>query len=96
MLKDRYPLYVANQPLFTSAEVPVVDKYSGFTATRVSLADRAIIEQAIAAASSAVRPMRELAPHRRKAVLVLGRECDSADANGNAASGLWQMMSSTA
>ena len=31
-----------------------------------------------------------------RAVLVLGRECDSADANGNAASRLWQMMSSTA
>lgn len=69
MLKDRYPLYLANRPVFTDDELPVFDKYSGVTATRVSIADPTAIEAAIAAASSAVTPMRKLSPHARKAVL---------------------------
>src|SRR4051812_35445967 len=69
MLKDRYPLYLANRPVFTADELPVVDKYSGATATRVALADRATIEASIAAAAAAVAPMRKLSPHARKAAL---------------------------
>lgn len=69
MLKDRYPLYLANRPVLTPDELPVLDKYSGATATRVALADRAIIESAIAAADAARAPMRKLAPYARKAVL---------------------------
>jgi acyl-CoA reductase-like NAD-dependent aldehyde dehydrogenase len=69
MLKDRYPLYLANKPVFTSEELPVTDKYSGVTATRVALADRGVIEQSIAAAAAAAPPMRKLSPHARKAVL---------------------------
>ncbi|MBX3197057.1 MAG: aldehyde dehydrogenase family protein [Labilithrix sp.] len=69
MLKDRYPLYLANRPAEGPGELPVVDKYSGATVTRVALADPAIIEAAIAAASAAVKPMRELSPHARKAAL---------------------------
>jgi acyl-CoA reductase-like NAD-dependent aldehyde dehydrogenase len=69
MLKDRYPLYLANRPVFTTDELPVADKYSGATATRVGVADPAMIEASIAAAASAVAPMRKLSPHARKAVL---------------------------
>jgi acyl-CoA reductase-like NAD-dependent aldehyde dehydrogenase len=69
MLKDRYPLYLANRPVFTAEELPVLDKYSGRAATQVALADRSIIESAIAAADAARTPMRKLSPHARKAVL---------------------------
>ena len=69
MLKDRYPLYVANRPVSGEGDMPVVDKYSGFTVTKVPYADRAMIEEAIAAAYAARTPMRKLAPYARKAVL---------------------------
>ncbi|HVM70009.1 MAG TPA: aldehyde dehydrogenase family protein, partial [Gaiellaceae bacterium] len=69
MLKERYPLYLANRPVSTSDEMVVVDKYSGFTATRVAVADRAMVESAITSASAAVTPMRRFPPHARKAVL---------------------------
>lgn len=69
MLKDRYPLYLANKPVFTSDELPVVDKYSGDTAARVAYADKALIEASIAAADGAKTAMRKLSPHARKAVL---------------------------
>lgn len=69
MLKDRYPLYLANEPVSSSDELPVTDKYSGKEVARVALADRAMIEASIAAASAAVDPMRRLSPHAKKAVL---------------------------
>ncbi|MFT3764857.1 MAG: aldehyde dehydrogenase family protein [Minicystis sp.] len=69
MLKDRYPYYLANRPLQPNADLAVTDKYTGEVATRVALADAATIEQAIAAAARAARPMRELAPYARQEVL---------------------------
>ncbi len=69
MLKERYPLYIANRPLFTSDELVVTDKYSGAAVTKVSVADKEQIERAIAAATEAAPAMRKLSPHKRKAVL---------------------------
>ncbi|HVJ92690.1 MAG TPA: aldehyde dehydrogenase family protein [Labilithrix sp.] len=69
MLKKRYPLYLANRPVFTETELSVVDKYSGSEAARVALADGGIIEASIAAAEEARPAMRQLSPHARKAVL---------------------------
>ncbi|MBN9159469.1 MAG: aldehyde dehydrogenase [Myxococcales bacterium 68-20] len=69
MLKERYPLYLANRPVVGTEELPVVDKYSGFTAAHVPIADRPMIDRAIAAAAAAVAPMRKLSPYERKAVL---------------------------
>jgi acyl-CoA reductase-like NAD-dependent aldehyde dehydrogenase len=69
MMKDRYPLYLANKPVFTTDELPVVDKYSGASVSRVSLAGKDIIEASIAAATAATMAMRKLSPHARKAVL---------------------------
>ena len=66
---ERYPLYLANRPVFTADELPVLDKYSGAVATRVSVADAKTIDAGIAAAAAAVGPMRKLSPHARKAVL---------------------------
>jgi acyl-CoA reductase-like NAD-dependent aldehyde dehydrogenase len=66
---DRYPYYLAGRPSFEGDALPVLDKYSGAEATRVTLADAGVIEQAIAAATAAARPLRELPPHARQAVL---------------------------
>ncbi|SFF49313.1 Acyl-CoA reductase [Fontimonas thermophila] len=69
MLKPSYPLYLAGQPLETGRRLPVTDKYSGAIATEVALADRTLVEQAIAHAAAATRPMAELPAYARQAVL---------------------------
>ncbi|HJU08410.1 MAG TPA: aldehyde dehydrogenase family protein [Rhodanobacteraceae bacterium] len=68
-LKDRYPLYLANQPQQPNADLTVLDKYSGKVATRVALADAAGIENGIAAAAQAAEPMAKMKPYERRAVL---------------------------
>jgi acyl-CoA reductase-like NAD-dependent aldehyde dehydrogenase len=69
MLRQRYPYYLGNQPVFANADLPVVDKYTGEVATRVALADRAAIDRAIGLAAEATEPMRRLAAYERQAVL---------------------------
>ncbi|HXV13747.1 MAG TPA: aldehyde dehydrogenase family protein [Candidatus Krumholzibacteria bacterium] len=69
MLKDRYPYYVANAPVYANADLPVTDKFTGRTATRVALADDAAVDTAIARALDAVEPMRALAAYERQAAL---------------------------
>lgn len=69
MLQDRYPYYLANEPLSPNADLAVVDKYTGEVATHVALADRGAIDDAIAAAADAAEPMARLHAHQRQAVL---------------------------
>jgi acyl-CoA reductase-like NAD-dependent aldehyde dehydrogenase len=69
MLRERYPLYLANRAQQPNTDLVVTDKYSGEVATRVALADAAIIESAIQAAADAAEPMRRLPAHRRRDVL---------------------------
>jgi acyl-CoA reductase-like NAD-dependent aldehyde dehydrogenase len=68
-LKSRYPYYLANRPVRANADLPVLDKYSGATATRVALADAKAIDAAIGAAAKATAPMAALKPYQRRAVL---------------------------
>ncbi len=68
-LKDRYPYYVANAPVYANADLVVTDKYSGKSATRVALADDDTVDTAIARAVEAVEPMRALAAYERQDVL---------------------------
>jgi len=68
-LKAAYPLYLANEALTPNQDLEVIDKYSGAVATRVALADAAIIDKAITAAVAATRPMAEMAAYERQAVL---------------------------
>ena len=49
-LKSSYPLYLANRAMTPNQDLVVTDKFTGEVATRVALADPAIIDQAIAAA----------------------------------------------
>jgi len=69
MTIDTYPCYLANRPVQTDDVIDVTDKYGGETFARVSRADAAILEDAIAAASGATEAMRSLPPYRREAVL---------------------------
>ncbi len=69
MIKQRYPLYLANRPQQPNVDLDVVDKYTDEVASHVALADKAILEQAIAAAADAAAPMRRLPTWRRKTAL---------------------------
>ena len=69
MLNETYPYYLANEAVYANTDLEVTDKYSGKVATRVALADANAIDAAIGAAVEAAKPMRELPPFRRQAVL---------------------------
>ena len=69
MLKSFYPCYVASKPVDTGASLLVTDKYTNKEACRVALADASHIESAIAAAVAAARPLRQMAPFEKAAVL---------------------------
>jgi len=69
MLQDSYPYYLANQRRKPNTDLEVIDKYSGEVATRVALADEAAIDEAIAAAVDAMRPMQDLPAYTRQNIL---------------------------
>lgn len=69
MLKNSYPYYLANEAVFANQDLDVTDKYSGEVATRVAMADAATIDKAIDAADKATKPMAQLAPYERQAIL---------------------------
>ena len=63
------PLFLANKPIIIDQSWSISDKFSGRIIATVSLADRAMIEQAILAATQAAEPMRKLPAHRRQSIL---------------------------
>ena len=69
MLKEKYPLFLANKPQQPNQSLEVRDKFTGEIATRVALADAVMIDRAIAAATHAAEPMRRLAAYERQAIL---------------------------
>ena len=69
MLKESYPYYLANRPVQANRDLPVTDKYTGETATRVAMADGAAIDSAIESAARAAEPMRKMPAYERQAVL---------------------------
>ncbi len=69
MLQDEYPLYLAGRPVELSRKLEVFNKYTRALATTVALADRAMIEQAIAAAAGAFDETRRLAGFQRQRIL---------------------------
>src|SRR5690606_167939 len=68
-LARRYPCYLANRPIQPNTDPEVLDKYSGKRATRVALADAAVVRKAIVAAYKARGAMAEFPPDRRRDVL---------------------------
>lgn len=69
MLAERRPYYVAGEARAPNASLEVTDKYSGEVVARVALADRAAIEESIAAAWGARDAMRRLPSYARKEAL---------------------------
>jgi acyl-CoA reductase-like NAD-dependent aldehyde dehydrogenase len=69
MIQKRYPLYLANRPRQPNADLAVVDKFTDEVVSHVPIADTSMLDEAIAAAAAAARPMRLLSAWQRKAVL---------------------------
>ena len=69
MLEETYPYYLANEPQEPNTDLAVTDKYTGDVATRVAMADRDAIDQAIGAAVEAAEPMRTMPPYERRDIL---------------------------
>lgn len=69
MLKDVYPLYLANEAKQPNTDLAVTDKFTGEVAFRVAQADAATIDAGIAAAVDAAGPMARMASYERQAVL---------------------------
>jgi acyl-CoA reductase-like NAD-dependent aldehyde dehydrogenase len=68
-LRESYPLYLANEAQTPNLDLEVTDKYTGKVATRVALADAAIIDAGIAATVEAAEPMARMPAYARQAVL---------------------------
>jgi len=70
MLKEKYPYYLANKPIFEDENIiEVIDKFSGEVAAIVSMATPDVIDKAIERAVSATDPMRKMAAFERQNVL---------------------------
>jgi len=69
MLNERYPYYLANQPVFANEDLEVRNKYTGEVATRVAMADESVISKGIEAAVEAQEACANMAAFERKAVL---------------------------
>lgn len=68
-LADSYPLYLANEAMTPNTKLEVTDKFTGEVATRVALADPAMIDAGIAAAVEAAEPMARMPSYERQAIL---------------------------
>ncbi|RJQ68893.1 MAG: aldehyde dehydrogenase family protein, partial [Desulfobacteraceae bacterium] len=69
MLQKSYPLYLGSRAQSPNTDLPVTDKYTLQTATRVALADRATIDRAIGLAAQAAPEMAALKPYERQKIL---------------------------
>ena len=68
-MKEKWPLFLANNPLDSNSELEVTDKYTGEVVTRVAVADATTIDQGIAACVQAAEPLAKMPPYERQAVL---------------------------
>ncbi len=69
VLKDIYPLYLANEAVQPNTDLAVTDKFTGEVAFRTALADAKTIDAGIAAAVEAAEPMAKMASYERQNVL---------------------------
>lgn len=69
MLRDYYPAFVAGKPTELADSLVVTHKATGEVVTRVAQANRAVVEQAITAATEAFEKTRRLGGFQRQAVL---------------------------
>jgi len=69
MLKEEYPYYLANKPVFANDDLEVTDKYSGEVVTRVAMADAAAIQEAFDKAETAREAMQAMPAYHRQEIL---------------------------
>jgi acyl-CoA reductase-like NAD-dependent aldehyde dehydrogenase len=69
MLKESYPYYLANKPVFANTDLEVTDKFSGEVATRVAMAGGPAIQEAFDKAAEAREAMQALPAYHRQEVL---------------------------
>ena len=69
MLKESYPFYLANKPIYANKNLAVIDKFSNKVVTHVALANSDHINSAIQKAVDAEEPMKELAAYKRQEIL---------------------------
>ena len=69
MLRDAYSCYLANAPFDTDDTLPVTNKYTGETVTRVARAGRDVVLRAISAAEDAFDATRRMPAYARQDVL---------------------------
>ena len=69
MLENQYPYYLANKAQQPNADLEVTDKFTGEVATRVAVADTDAIDAGIAGTVKAAKPMAEMPPYERQAIL---------------------------
>ena len=69
MIRETYPLYLANQPLQPNADLEVRNKYNGDLFARVAQADSALIDEAIGKAVESAVAMRKMPPYEREKIL---------------------------
>lgn len=68
-LKDKMPLYLSGQPVFTNNTLKVYNKYTQDLISEVSMADSNIVEQALGDITKAKEKMMNLSSYERKAIL---------------------------
>ncbi len=68
-IQSKYFAYLANQAVLPNTDLEVIDKFTQSVATKVPLADAAMMEKAIAAAAEAAQPMAELPSYKRQEIL---------------------------
>ncbi|HVP10574.1 MAG TPA: aldehyde dehydrogenase family protein [Phycisphaerae bacterium] len=69
MLKNAYPYFLLNRPVFANEDLPVTNKHTRETATRAALADGGVVEDAVAAAEAAAGACRKMPSFARAAAL---------------------------
>ena len=69
MLKESYPYYLANKPVFANTDLEVTDKFSGEVVTRVAMAGAGAIQEAFDKAEAARAAMQALPAYHRQEVL---------------------------
>ena len=69
MLKNTYPYYLANDAVYANTDLEIYNKFSGQLATRVAMADKDTIDQAIEAANKASKAMAKMPAYQRQDIL---------------------------
>lgn len=64
-----YPYYLANEAVFANEDLEVMDKFNGEVAYKVAMADEDAIDQAIAQAVAAEKPMAAMPAWQRQEIL---------------------------